>query len=375
MVVSLKGSVLLSVNDGKKTLRKPRCPAKLSRTISAILPVPDLSEDPIEDAPEVDEDPVDEIDTEVGIDNTSRSGPISDHDPAIDDGFVSHEGHVLYRIRSSSPEHHTIPRKRRHEVLEANNDHLYAWDVMEHQDHDTNIHLTLSPRLGRPNRDIAVLAATEPALKRSRLDSSQHVGAGHKHRKVVRIELPPDHGVRRDRRLDVEHLKQLRTAPALVLPRHRETVVPPPVAYRPANVSTDAFYRAMGGPPPSDRPLPSVAQPPATYLTQAAAPRSTQHAGSRSGHPVIHPSRLAVPGHVSSMSRDSRQLQPAMPRLAPVHTDRRHSTVYVEPDNDVFQSRPNPFAPAPSVRFDHQRYMRDGQAGPSNERFLPEDDM
>jgi hypothetical protein len=345
LVVSVEGSPLLVVDDGRKNLRKPRGPVKPPRAATLTTPtVPAMPKDPVEEVqdtevPDVEEDPINDIESEMAVDNPE---PLSDYDPILDDDLTDHEGQVLYRIRSQSPEVCANPRKRRHEESEADDDHLYAWDAMERRDQHMDSYKLRPTHLSRPGK----VKTVSPLPFKSAIKPS---------RKIVRIELPLDHDMRHDRHRDIEHLAQLRTARTPVAPpHHSQPIVPRRVHHRPMNTSTDAFYRAMGGPPPSNRPLAG---------TQPAPSRSTQLGMARHAHPLVsRHSQLA----------SSRPALPSTSRPVVARAD-QHLTIPHMSDDDVFASRSNTFPRAPSARFDEQRYLRDGQAGPSNERFLHED--
>lgn len=210
-------------------------------------------------------DPIEDFDTEEPVNGPIPQDPMAGSDPIVDEDAVVHEGRVLYRIRSQSPEVQTNSRKRPHPEVTTNDNHLYAWDIMERQDRIANARVD----------DLS----TKPALKRSRLlDGSRHVTVDSEQPKIVRIELPPDHEEHRERRRHIEHLTQLRTAPIAALPRRSQTAAPP-IAYHPTNLSTDAFYRAMGGPPPSNRPLTSAAQT-VPHHHHSSMPRRSELASS-----------------------------------------------------------------------------------------------
>lgn len=120
---------------------------------------------------------------------------------------------------------------------------------------------------------------------------------------------------------------------------HPSTLVFPPPSQLPVtchdgmSTSTEAFYKAMGGPPPSACPLESCALP-----HRITIPQSVQQVAGQSCHP-------AKPRILAQFDSDGA---------------------------DDLSTGPNPLShPLPSVWFDYQHELRDGQAGPSNERLIP----
>lgn len=253
-------------------------------------------------------------------------------------------GHVLYRIDSATPETVArVPKKRRLDPIENyTEDDMYELDRRDRKGKgkDCREILPLPRRRTQIPSPIQVRQPTQVESRRDVRTGKQHREADDSEflhhqakRKVVRIQLPPDEEPVRDHCAEIARLEQLRNMPppAPRRPRVPPLVFPPPSQLpttHQGGASTAAFYKAMGGPPPSSRPLDRQARP--------------HH-------------------HIQQQSEQSRR--PPKPRVP----------AQIDSDGlDDLSIGPNLFThPPPSVRFDYQRELRHGQAGPSNERFIP----
>lgn len=359
LVKNVSGDVLVNVLDGQLLIRRPRARGTSGtgtgtrNTAAVALTLSDHDSD---------EDGVEPVTTNVGniqVRGTSMIGDTIDEFDDIedladdienvsatddDDGdspIVDDNGNILYRIRSVTPEAAPpVPRKRVEKPTEHyDENYMYELDRLEREQKKQEARkirpstTNPSPAQASQHPTLTKSRHVVPAVKRYRQDDDELEQRPDK-RKVVRIQPPPEEESVADRRKELTHLQQLRDMPAPRRPRAPPLVFPPPsqlpTTHHDGRASTAAFYKAMGGPPPSSRPLEAHPRPHLPAGPQQAAAKSHRAPKPR------------VPAHYDSDGVDDLSLGPNRAAHSP-----------------------------PSARFNYQRELRDGQAGPSNERYIP----
>lgn len=355
MVKNVGGDVLVNVFEGQSLIRRPRVRGTGTHITTAInISDRDSDDDEIEieqlnppanntrAAYSVNDMIEDFNDIENYMEDIDNITDVEDTDSET----VEHNGNVLYRIRSVTPDAVPVPTAHGVEPLEHyGEEYMYKLDRLDHEQRRQEARdirplpqrSTWNPGPALPyvqvrQHHIQAKSLVKVGMVKRRREEDDEPQHRQEKRKVVRIQLPPvEEPVQDRRREEVARMQQLRNMPALEPRRpHIPSLVFPPPSQLPTarreGVSTEAFYKAMRGPPPSGRPLESRARP----------------------------SNSAIPQPGQQVAASRRQAKPRIP----AHFDSDGA--------DDLSTGPNP-----SIRFDGQRELRDGQAGPSNERFIP----